>query len=324
MPELPPGAAALTAAALAIVLSAVGSALAAVVVRHLGIRQQVRLDGPESHLAKQGTPQMAGIGFMAAIVVVAALLGVLRTWNGIAVVALMCAYGLIGLVDDYLKFARRSPHGWEAKYRFPAQVIVGALFVGLTQMLQPDLGSHPFLTYLFGVFVVVGGANAVNFADGLDGLAAGVTALVAAGLAGVAAVWGHAPALVVLAATVAGGAAGFLWVNARPAQAFMGDVGSMALGGALGGLAVTLRLEIVYGVLGWVFVVEAMSVILQVASFQLTGRRIFRMAPFHHHLEKAGWPEERIVARAWLLTALVTILTLAWVLSSPGSPGVLR
>jgi phospho-N-acetylmuramoyl-pentapeptide-transferase len=161
---------------------------------------------------------------------------------------------------------------------------------------------------------VVGGANAINLTDGLDGLAAGLVAIVGVGLAATGGVLGANPAAIALAAVVAGGAAGFLWMNAPPAQVFMGDVGSMGLGAAICGLAVLMQTEIVFGVLAFIFVVEALSVIAQVASFQTTGRRILKMAPFHHHLEKCGWPEARIVVRAWLLSAVVGVGIVGWLL----------
>jgi phospho-N-acetylmuramoyl-pentapeptide-transferase len=310
---------AIGAGAAAIVLSALCSVATVWVIRRLDIRQHVRLDGPESHLAKQGTPQMAGVGFAVAILLTAAFCGLFASRTAASVLAITFIFGLIGFTDDYLKFAKKSPYGWNARYRLPAQVICGALFVGLTQMTMPEaLGPHPFGAYLLAVLCVVGGANAVNMTDGLDGLAAGLTAIVGAALAVCAAILGKAPELVVLGAIIAGASAGFMWINGPPAQAFMGDVGSMTLGAALSGLAVALRMEVIYGVLGFVFVMEALSVILQVASFQATGKRIFRMAPFHHHLEKCGWPEQRIVVRAWVLSALVAAGVIVWLLTGPG------
>jgi phospho-N-acetylmuramoyl-pentapeptide-transferase len=310
---------ALAAGALATVLSALCSTAAAWVVRRGGVRQHVRLDGPETHLAKEGTPSMAGIGFAVAILLAAAVAGLLGTRSAALVVGLMCVFGAIGFVDDYLKFVKKSPYGWNARYRLPTQVIVGALFVGVAQMAMPEaLGPHPFGAYLLGCLCVIGGANAVNMTDGLDGLAAGLTAIIGAAFAICAALLGKPPELIALGAIIAGAAAGFLWINGPPAQAFMGDVGSMTLGAALGGLAVALRMEIIYGVLAFTFVIEALSVMLQVAWFQATGKRIFRMAPFHHHLEKCGWPEQRIVVRAWVLSVLVAAIVIVWLLLTLG------
>ena len=302
---------------LALVVSAALSWVATLVLARLGVGQTVREDGPESHLVKTGTPQMAGIGFLLAIVAVCAACGLLSSRAGLSVVLVMLTYALIGFTDDFLKFARHSPHGWEARYRVPLQAVAAGLFVGLTQMAHagPAPGNALWL-YLFGVFVVAGGSNAVNLTDGLDGLAAGVAAIVAAALAVVGALLGVDPHAIATAAIVSGAAAGFLWVNGAPAQAFMGDVGSMGLGAAVCGLAVVMQVEWIFGVLSFVFVVEALSVIGQVISFQTTGKRILKMAPFHHHLEKSGWPEQRIVTRAWLLTALIAAGVVVWLLWS--------
>jgi len=309
---------ALAAGAGALVLSVVGSMVTAEVIRRVGVRQHVRLDGPETHLAKEGTPSMAGIGFAVAIVAVAAMTGVLTTRHGVAVIVLMCVFGLIGFIDDYLKFVKKSPYGWNARYRLPTQVIVGALFVGVTQMAMPEtLGPHPFGAYLLACLCVIGGANAVNMTDGLDGLAAGLTAIVGAALTVCAAILGKPPELIVLGAIIAGAAAGFLWINGPPAQAFMGDVGSMTLGAGLSGLAVALRMEVIYGIIAFTFVIEALSVVAQVGWFQATGNRILRMAPFHHHLEKCGWPEQRIVVRAGVLSVLVALIVILWLLTAP-------
>lgn len=324
MLELRPHVTALTAGAFALILSAISSVVAVRMLRRFGVRQHVRLDGPETHLAKEGTPSMAGVAFVVIMIIVAALGGVFANRHAAAVVLLTLAFASIGFVDDYLKFVKGSPYGWNARYRLPAQVIVGSLFVGLTQMAIPDLQSpHPFATYLLGVLCVVGGANAVNMTDGLDGLAAGLVAIVGAALAVCAALMGKPPALVVLGVIIAGVSAGFLWVNASPAQAFMGDVGSMTLGAALSGLAVAMQMEVLFGVLGFAFVIEALSVMLQVAAYQATGKRIFRMAPFHHHLEKSGWPEQRIVVRAWIGAALVATVVISWVsfLTESGQAG---
>ncbi len=288
---------------------------ATVLLRRLGVAQQVRLDGPETHLAKTGTTQMGGLGFLAAIILVAGIAGLLQRPTTLKVVLLTLGFAFIGFMDDYAKFAKKSPYGWLARYRLPVEVIIACVFVGLTQMARPGPApEHAFWLYALGVFVVVGGANAVNLTDGLDGLAAGVVAIVGLALAVVTAILGREAPTIILTAIVAGAAAGFLWVNGRPAQAFMGDVGSMGLGAALSGLAVALRIEFIFAALAFFLIVETLSVIVQVASFQTTGRRVFRMAPFHHHLEKCGWPEERVVIRAWLATALVAAAVVAGVL----------
>ncbi len=297
----------------ALVISAALSTIAVAVLRHLGVGQTVREDGPESHLKKTGTPQMAGIGFLVTIALVVGMLGLYGTREGLSLVLLIAAYASIGFVDDYMKFASKSPHGWAVRYRVPLQAVAAAVFVGLTHVAKPGAPPHDaFWLYLFGVFVVAGGANAVNLTDGLDGLAAGVAAIVALGMLAVGAVLGVPPTTLVLAAVVAGAAGGFLWVNGPPAQAFMGDVGSMGLGAAVCGLAVLMQIEWYFGAIACVFVFEALSVIGQVISFQTTGKRIFRMAPFHHHLEQCGWPEQRIVVRAWVLSAIVGAAVVSW------------
>ncbi|MGQ9730855.1 MAG: phospho-N-acetylmuramoyl-pentapeptide-transferase [Candidatus Zipacnadales bacterium] len=300
-------AAALAAFAGATVSSAALSTYVTRVLQRMNVVQHVRIDGPESHLSKQGTVQMAGLGFVIAIIVLAGIGGLLASVEVRRIVVLMSGFAAIGFVDDYLKFAKRSPYGWNARYRLPLQVIMGSLFVGLTHMrVAGPAGPYDFWSYVFGVFVIVGGTNAANFTDGLDGLAAGLTAIIGAALSVAAGILGKPPELVCLAAIIAGVAAGFLWVNASPAQAFMGDVGSMALGASLSGLAVALGLELIFGILAWSFVLEILSVVGQVVAFQTTGKRILRMAPFHHHLEQCGWPEQHIVIRAWILSAVVS------------------
>ncbi len=306
---------AILAFALALLASMVLCWAATAILRRLGVVQHVRLDGPETHLAKTGTTQMGGLGFLAAIVLVAGLAGLLQTRETVGVVLLVLGFAFIGFMDDYTKFAKKSPYGWLARYRLPLETVIGALFVGLIQMGQPGpLTAHPFWQYALGCFVVVGGANAVNFTDGLDGLAAGIAAIVGVGLAIAAALLGRDPQCIVLTLIVAGSAAGFLWVNGRPAQAFMGDVGSMGLGAALCGLAVALRVEFLFGALAFFFVIEALSVIAQVASFLTTGKRVLWMAPFHLHLEQCGWPEERVVVRAGLAPARGGGGVVGWVL----------
>jgi phospho-N-acetylmuramoyl-pentapeptide-transferase len=305
----------------ALVLSAALSFVWTLALRRLHVVQRVRADGPESHFAKTGTPQMGGVAFLTAIIGGAAMAGLLAHREVLLTVGLMLAFAAIGLVDDYLKFAKQSPYGWHARYRVPLEVVIGALFVGIVHMHRTGpVPPGAFWSYAFGVFVVVGGANAVNLTDGLDGLAAGLVAIVGVALAAAAALLGADPAAIALTAVVAGGAAGFLWMNAPPAQVFMGDVGSMGLGAAICGLAVLMQTEVVFGVLSFIFVIEALSVIGQVASYQTTGRRILKMAPFHHHLEKCGWPEQRIVVRAWLLTAFVGVAVTGWLLwQTPGA-----
>lgn len=278
--------------------------------------QTVREDGPQSHLQKSGTPTLGGVGFMGALTLVVAGLWL---WRGghlspavpLALV-LALAYAAIGFADDWSKLRFRRPLGLKARERVPLEIglaIGYALLLVRCGGISPDGGAaqliHPGLGLLWlplVVFVIVGGANAVNLTDGLDGLAGGVTCCCALALAGACWLLGL-PDLALLAGALAGVCAGFLWLNCHPAAIFMGDVGSLGLGGLLGALAVAARLELVLGLLGLVFVIEALSVIIQVLYFKYSGgKRVFRMAPFHHHLELGGMAETTIVVRFWLLT----------------------
>ncbi len=305
----------------------------------LQIGQSIRTDGPKSHLSKQGTPTMGGGLILFAIGVSVFLWSDLSNRFVWAVVFITFAYGAIGWVDDYRKVVEKNSKGLPAKWKYFWQSTAGfavATFLYVyaqtpaeTQLMIPffknvaiELG--PF--YLLVVyFVVVGSSNAVNLTDGLDGLAILPTVMVGAALGVIAYVVGNAKfaaylhipyiagagELVVFCAALVGAGLGFLWFNTYPAQVFMGDVGALALGGALGVIAVIVRHEIVFFVMSGVFVMETVSVILQVASFKLTGRRIFRMAPLHHHFELKGWPEPRVIVRFWIITVMLVLLGLA-------------
>ncbi len=303
------------------------------------IGQTVRDDGPQSHLSKAGTPTMGGTLLLVAIGVSTLLwcdLGNRYVW---AVLLVTLLFGGIGFYDDYKKIALKDPKGLAARYKYLSQSVVGlaaALFLYLTsdrpaetQLFIPfvkhvaiDLGPwFVLLTY----FVIVGSSNAVNLTDGLDGLAIMPTVLVAGAMGIFVYVSGHAkiaeyllipylPGLgevVIFCGALVGSGLGFLWFNAYPAQVFMGDVGALALGAALGIVAVVARQELVLLVMGGVFVMETVSVILQVGSFKLTGRRIFRMAPLHHHFELKGWPEPRVIVRFWIITVILVLIGLA-------------
>ncbi|MBT6274262.1 MAG: phospho-N-acetylmuramoyl-pentapeptide-transferase [Chromatiales bacterium] len=303
------------------------------------IGQTVRDDGPKSHLDKAGTPTMGG-----ALILVAIAAGTLL-WSDLGnrfvwiVLVTTLLFGAIGWWDDYLKIVRKNARGLEARYKFFWQSVVAmgcavilysmAATPAETELLLPfakdigfDLGiGFLILTY----FVIVGTSNAVNLTDGLDGLAIMPTVLVAGALAIFAYVTGHAKfaaylgfpfisgagEMVVFCGAIVGAGLGFLWFNTYPAQVFMGDVGALALGAALGVVAVIVRQELVLFIMGGVFVMEAVSVILQVASFKLTGKRIFRMAPIHHHFELKGWPEPRVIVRFWVITVILVLVGLA-------------
>ncbi len=303
------------------------------------IGQTVRDDGPQSHLSKAGTPTMGGALLLVAVTVSTLLwadLGSRYVW-AVMIVTLM--FGVIGFVDDYKKLVKNDPRGLAGRYKYFWQSVVGisaAIFlystadsIAETQLIIPFVKSvvidmGPWFMVL-AYFVIVGSSNAVNLTDGLDGLAIMPTVLVAGALAVFAYASGHAEIanyllipqiqgvgeLAVFCGALAGAGLGFLWFNAYPAQVFMGDVGALALGAALGLVAVIVRQELVLLIMGGVFVMETVSVVLQVVSFKLTGRRIFRMAPLHHHFELKGWPEPRVIVRFWIVTVILVLIGLA-------------
>jgi len=303
------------------------------------IGQTVRDDGPQSHLSKAGTPTMGG-----ALILVGVALSTLL-WSDLGnryvwlVLLVTLAFGAIGLVDDYKKLVLKDPRGLAARFKYLWQSVAGiaaALYLywiastpGETALLVPYLKDVSFqlgpwfilLTY----FVIVGSSNAVNLTDGLDGLAVLPTVLVCGALGIFVYAAGHVDfatylriphipgvgEVVVFCGALVGAGLGFLWFNTYPAQVFMGDVGALSLGAALGVVAVTARQEMVLLIMGGVFVAETLSVMLQVASFKLTGKRIFRMAPLHHHFELKGWPEPRVIVRFWIVTVILVLVGLA-------------
>ncbi|MFC2990764.1 MULTISPECIES: phospho-N-acetylmuramoyl-pentapeptide-transferase [Halomonas] len=303
------------------------------------IGQAVRDDGPQSHLSKAGTPTMGGAMILMAIAVSTLLWGDLANHYVWIVLGVTLGFGAIGWVDDYRKVVEKNPRGLPARWKYLWQSVVGLvaavlLYVTAASPVETSLIVPLFkdvvlpmgwffivLTY----FVIVGSSNAVNLTDGLDGLAIMPTVLVAMGLAVFAYASGNtvfanylqipfipgAGELAVFCATIAGAGLGFLWFNTYPAQVFMGDVGALALGAALGVVAVIVRQEIVLFIMGGIFVMETVSVILQVGSYKLTGRRIFRMAPLHHHYELKGWPEPRVIVRFWIITVVLVLIGLA-------------
>ncbi|MGI9275925.1 MAG: phospho-N-acetylmuramoyl-pentapeptide-transferase [Endozoicomonas sp.] len=303
------------------------------------IGQTVRDDGPQSHLSKAGTPTMGGALILVCIAVSTLLWANLSNRYIWVVLLVTAVFGLVGWVDDYRKVVEKNSRGLPARWKFFWQSVGGlgaALFLYLTAsgpaetaLIVPFFKSvviqlGPFFI-LLTFLTIVGTSNAVNLTDGLDGLAIMPTVLVASALAIFAYLSGHANfaqylhipfipgsgELVVFCAALAGAGLGFLWFNTYPAQVFMGDVGALALGAALGVIAVIVRQEIILIIMGGVFVMETVSVILQVASFKLTGRRIFRMAPLHHHFELKGWPEPRVIVRFWIITLILVLIGLA-------------
>jgi phospho-N-acetylmuramoyl-pentapeptide-transferase len=310
-------------------------------LRDFQIGQIIRQEGPQSHRAKAGTPTMGGLLILTASIVPTLLwadLGNPYIW--IAVFATV-GFGAVGFADDYLKIVRRSHHGLIPRYKMGLQVVI-ALGVGVTLLvlaqqnpplyntrlifpffknLIPDLG---WWYLVFAAFVLVAWSNAVNLTDGLDGLAISTFAVAAAGLTALAYVTGHAvladylllvrfpPAgeLTIFCGALVGASLGFLWYNSYPAEIFMGDVGSLALGGALGTVGILIKQELLLPIVGGVFVLEAASVVIQVTSFKLTGKRVFKMSPIHHHFELIGWSEPKIIARFLIMAVIFALFSL--------------
>ncbi|MDK2855028.1 MAG: phospho-N-acetylmuramoyl-pentapeptide-transferase [Bacillota bacterium] len=276
-------------------------------LRRLKYGQTIRSQGPARHQVKAGTPTMGGVVLIGAVAA-ATLLFAHGAPDALLALGLTVGYALIGLEDDTRKAVLRRSLGLKAREKLAAQVILAGL-LGAWVYLNPGLGDTVRLPFLgtwhlglwyvpFVIFVVVGAANAVNLTDGLDGLAAGTANIAFLAFAFIA--WGQSPGLAVFTAAFAGACLGFLWFNSYPAQIFMGDTGSLALGAGLAATAVLTKTEIWLAVIGGVYVLETLSVIIQVAYFRLTGRRVFRMSPLHHHFELGGWPEPVVVRRFWL------------------------
>mgnify|MGYP003683005935 FL=1 len=305
----------------------------------LQMGQAIRSDGPQSHLKKAGTPTMGG-----ALILLAMFVSILF-WADLSnryvwiVLGTTLAFGLVGWVDDYRKVVEKNPRGLTARWKYLWQSLFGltaasALYYTAqspaeTELIVPffkDIALQMGPAYiLLTYFVIVGTSNAVNLTDGLDGLAILPAVMVSGALGLIAYLTGnyqfasylHIPfisgtgELLIISAALCGAGLGFLWFNTYPAMVFMGDIGSLALGAALGVMAVIVRQELVLVIMGGVFVMETLSVILQVASFKLTGKRIFRMAPIHHHFELKGWPEPRVIVRFWIITVVLVLVGLA-------------
>jgi phospho-N-acetylmuramoyl-pentapeptide-transferase len=311
-------------------------------LREFQIGQIIRHEGPASHAPKAGTPTMGGLLILTASLTPTLLWADLRNaYIWIAVLA-TAGFGAIGFADDYLKIVRRSHHGLLPRYKMLAQVIV-AVLVGLSLLLLADFTQPPlyntrvifpfFKTLIpdlgwvyvpFAVLVLVGASNAVNLTDGLDGLAIGTFAIAAAAFTALAYVTGHrilaeylllvhfpqSAELTIFCGALVGASLGFLWYNSYPADIFMGDVGSLALGGALGTVAILIKQELLLPIVGGVFVLEAASVIIQVSSFKLTGKRVFKMAPLHHHFELIGWSEPKVITRFLIVGIIFALFSL--------------
>ena len=320
-------------------------------LRELQIGEAAKLDAPKTHLVKAGTLTMGGLIVLSAVLVPTLLWGDLGNGYVLLILFVTAALGAVGFLDDYLKVVKKKPQGLIGRYKIVGQVTVGLVVGGIIYFaphwIDPDLWkintstTIPFFKnaeFDFGllyvpvvIFVITATSNAVNLTDGLDGLAIGLTGIVALTLGVISYISGNAVLsgyltipflrgngeLVIFCAALAGGALVFLWFNAYPAQVFMGDTGSLALGGALGALCVLIKKELLLPTLGWVFLAETVSVIVQRLYFKYTkrkygqGRRVFRMAPLHHHFEMLGWPEPKIVTRFYIVAVLLMILSLA-------------
>lgn len=308
-------------------------------LRKLSLTQQIRDDGPKAHLGKSGTPTMGGILIILCMLIALLMWGDLKNIYIWTLIVSLVGFGGIGFLDDYLKVYRKNHTGLRAYQKFGLQILL-ALMIGIFLYMNPkdpyaDVLSIPFFKkwlidlgwmYIpFSVMVIVGSSNAVNLTDGIDGLAIGLVAVAALANAVLVYLSGHkglaqylqvlylpgTGELTVFCGAMFGAALGFLWYNSYPAEVFMGDVGSLGLGGALGTLAVMTKHEIVLAVVGGIFVIETVSVMLQVASFKLTGKRIFKMAPVHHHFELKGWPEPKVIIRFWIIGIMLALLSLA-------------
>ncbi|WP_026476370.1 phospho-N-acetylmuramoyl-pentapeptide-transferase [Alkaliphilus transvaalensis] len=297
-------------------------------LKRLKVGQTIREEGPQSHKSKSGTPTIGGIIIILSIIITSVTAGVMNTDLMVALLATV-AFGVIGFIDDFIKVVLKRSLGLRAYQKIVLQTIV-AIALALyqsnvsstgTKILVPfiqgslNIGNIVIPQYLdigilyipFIVFVVIATVNSVNLTDGLDGLASGVTLIVAAFFSLIALNWGQ-PSLAIFAGAVTGACLGFLRFNSHPAQVFMGDTGSLALGGAIATLAILMNIALIIPIVGGIYFAESVSVILQVASYKLTGKRIFKMSPLHHHYELSGWPETKVVIVFWSITVVLCLI----------------
>ncbi|OHE56399.1 MAG: phospho-N-acetylmuramoyl-pentapeptide-transferase [Thermodesulfovibrio sp. RBG_19FT_COMBO_42_12] len=308
-------------------------------LKKLSMTQQIRDDGPKTHMDKAGTPTMGGLLIILCLLLSVFMWGDLKNIYVWTMIVSLIGFGGIGLIDDYLKIMKKSHKGLRAYQKFGMQMTL-ALLIGIFLYMNPkdpytDVLSIPFFKrwlfdlgwfYIpFSVIVIVGSSNAVNLTDGIDGLAIGLVAVAVLATGVLVYISGHkglaqylqvlylpgTGELTVFCGAMFGASVGFLWYNSYPADVFMGDVGSLGLGGSLGTIAVITKHEIVLALVGGIFVIETVSVVLQVTSFKLTGKRIFKMAPIHHHFELKGWPEPKVIVRFWIVGIMLALLSLA-------------
>ncbi len=313
------------------------------IIDHLRIKQgkgqPIRTDGPKSHFVKAGTPTMGGLMILLGIVVATVLWANPRNPYVWIVLAVTLGFGMVGFYDDYLKVTRQTTTGFGGVLRLSVEALIALIAcIALANLGRPQFATSlafplfkemivnlGWFFLLFGTFIIVGAGNAVNLTDGLDGLAIGPVMIAAATFVGISYLVGNAVfaeylqihyvpgtgELAVICGAVIGAGLGFLWFNAPPASIFMGDTGSLALGGLIGSVAVATKHEIALAIIGGLFVLEAVSVIVQVVSFRLTGKRVFKMAPIHHHFEQLGWTESQIVIRFWIISIVLALAGLA-------------
>ncbi len=323
----------------ALIIFLFGPKIIAILKIRQGKGQPIRADGPETHFAKAGTPTMGGLMILSGVLVSSLLWANLSNKYVWVVLMVTVGFGAIGFYDDYLKVTKQSDKGFSGKVRLALEFLIA----GVACLIIVSDGDAPFATSLtfpffkdflinlgwffipFGAFVIVAAGNAVNLTDGLDGLAIVPVMIAAASFGMIAYLSGNAifssylqihfvsgtGEVAVLCGAIIGAGLGFLWFNAPPAAIFMGDTGSLSLGGMIGATAVATKHEIVLVIIGGLFVMEALSVIIQVASFKMTGKRVFRMAPIHHHFEKKGWSESQVVVRFWIISVMLALIGLA-------------
>jgi phospho-N-acetylmuramoyl-pentapeptide-transferase len=304
------------------------------------VKESIRDDGPQTHFTKEGTPTMGGLLILIAIVVPTLLWADLTNIYILLILLVTAWMGLLGFLDDYLKAVKKQKKGIVARKKFVGQILLGLILGAILYFKPPDplfntATGLPFfknlyldfgLLYIpFVVVVITGSSNAVNLTDGLDGLAIGLVGICALGFAGLSYISGRidftgyldieyfkdAGELTIYCGALVGACLGFLWFNSNPAQVFMGDTGALALGGALGTIALLIKKEIILVIIGGVFVAEAISVIIQVLYFKLTGKRVFKMAPLHHHFELCGWPEHKVTVRFWIVGVIFALISLS-------------